>query len=117
MTANDLVDIWRICNLEKKQFTWTQKKPLIRRRLDYWLVSTEIQDDLKETNIITAINLDHSAITLTLNSLDKQPFGPSCWKFNSSLLEDASLFNPSPQNILIALTNSKILMTNGSCGT
>jgi len=36
MTANDLIDIWRIRNPDKKQFTWTQKKPLIRRRLDYW---------------------------------------------------------------------------------
>ena len=36
-----------------------QKKPLVRRRLDYWLVSTEIQDDLTETNIIPAIKSDH----------------------------------------------------------
>jgi len=59
MTANDLIDIWRIRNPEKKQFTWMQKKPLVRRRLDYWLVSTEIQDDLTETNIIPAIKSDH----------------------------------------------------------
>ena len=90
MRANDLIDIWRIRNPEKKQFTWTQKKPLVRRRLDYWPISMEIQDDLTETNIITSIKSDHSAITLTLNSLAKQKFGPSYWKFNSSLLEDAS---------------------------
>ena len=90
MTANDLIDIWRIRNPDKKQFTWTQKKPLVRRRLDYWLVSTDTQDDLTETNIIPAIKSDHSAITLTLNSLDKQKFDPSYWKFNSSLLEDDS---------------------------
>ena len=90
MTANDLIDIWRIRNPDKKQFTWSQKKALVRRRLDYWLVSTDIQDDLTETNIIPAIKSDHSAITLTFNSLDKQKFGPSHWKFNSSLLEDAS---------------------------
>ena len=89
MTANDLFDIWRTRNPEKKQFTWTQKKPLIKRRLDYWLVSTDIQDDITETNIIPAIKSDHSAIILTLNSLDKQPFGPSYWKLNSSLLDDA----------------------------
>ena len=27
LTANDLTDIWRTRNPEKKQFTWTQKKP------------------------------------------------------------------------------------------
>ena len=25
MISNDLIDIWRICNPDKKQFTWTQK--------------------------------------------------------------------------------------------
>ena len=90
MTANDLTDIWRTRNAEKKQFTWTQKKPLIRRRLDYWLVSTEIQDDITDANIVPAIKSDHSAIILTLNSLDKQPFGPSYWKLNSSLLDDTN---------------------------
>jgi len=90
MISNDLIDVWRICNPDKKQFTWTQKNPLIRRRLDYWLVSTEIQDDVTKTSIIPAIKMDHSAITLTLNSIDRQPFGPSYWKFNCSLLDDAA---------------------------
>lgn len=31
---------------------------------------------------------DHSAMTLTLNNQDKQPFGPSYWTFNSGLLDD-----------------------------
>jgi len=58
--------------------------------LDYWLVSTEIQDDFTKTSIIPAIKTDHSAITLTLNSIDRQPFGPSYWKSNSSRLDDAA---------------------------
>lgn len=67
------------------------EKTLSKTTLGFsWLVSTEIQDDLTETNIIPAIKSDHSTITLTLNSLDKQKFGPSYWKFNYSLLEDAS---------------------------
>ena len=70
MISNDLIDVWRICNPDKKQFTWTQKNPLIRRRLDYWLVSTEIQDDVTKTSIIPPIKMDPSAITLTLNSID-----------------------------------------------
>ena len=41
--ANDLIDIWRIYNPDKMQFTWTQRNPLIRRRLDFWLISREIQ--------------------------------------------------------------------------
>ena len=90
MMAYDLIDIWRIHHPDKKSFTWTQKKPFIRRRLDYWLISSATQDDVSKTEIIPAIKSDHSAVTLLLNSLDKQPHGPSYWRFNSSLLEDSS---------------------------
>ena len=51
------------------------------QHLDYCLVCMEIQDKLTETSIITAINSDHSAITMKPSSLDKQKFGPSYWKF------------------------------------
>ena len=40
--------------------------------------------------IIPAIKSDHSAVTLFLNSLDKQHHGPSHWRFNISLLEYSS---------------------------
>jgi len=54
-----LIDIWRIRNPEQKNIYLDAEKPLIRRRLDYWLDSTEIQDDLTEPNIIPAIKLNH----------------------------------------------------------
>ena len=55
MMAYDLTDIWRIHHPDKKSFTWTQKKPFIRRRLDYWLISSATQDDVSKTEIIHAI--------------------------------------------------------------
>ena len=41
----DLVNTWRIRNPTVTRFTWPQKKPIIQRRLDYWLVSDSLQDD------------------------------------------------------------------------
>lgn len=84
----DLVDIWRIRNPDCKAFTWRQKKPLIQRRLDFWLISDVCQDEVEEANIKVAIKTDHSAITISFNTLDEQMRGPSYWKFNSSLIED-----------------------------
>ena len=84
----DLIDIWRIRNPEIKLFTWRQKKPLIQRRLDFWLVSDFCQDEVEETSIKTAIRTDHLTIVISFNSLDEQIRGPSYWKFNSSLTED-----------------------------
>jgi len=69
-------------------FTWRQKKPLIQRRLDFWLISDFCQDEVEETSIKTAIRTDHAAIIISFNSLDDQIRGPSYWKFNSSLIED-----------------------------
>ena len=86
--AFDMVDIWRIRNTDKKQYTWRQKRPLIQRRLDYWLISDCLQDIIEHTDIIPSIKSDHSAITLQINSIEDQVRGPSHWCFNSSLLND-----------------------------
>ena len=61
---HDLVDIWRIHNPTDTPFTWRQKSPLIQRRLDYWLISNDLQEDVESVEIITAIKSDLSAITL-----------------------------------------------------
>ena len=98
MADNDLIDIWRVRNPNAKRFTWRQKSPLIQRRLDFWLVSDSLQDDIVNTSILTAIKTDHSAITLDFNSLSDQPRGPSFWKFNSSLLEDEVYINLMKDN-------------------
>ena len=88
MMENDLVDIWRIRNPDSKKFTWRQKSPIIQRRLDYWLISDTLQEDVVKIDIVSAIKTDHLAITLEIDSLDDQPRGPSFWKFNNSLLDD-----------------------------
>ena len=74
---HDLVDIWRIRNPTDTRFTWRQKSPLIQRRLDYWLISYDLQEDVESVEIITAIRSDHSAIILSVNGLDENERGPS----------------------------------------
>ena len=83
----DLVDLWRIRNPTVTRFTWRQKKPIIQRRLDYWLVSDiSLQDDIDSVDIKTSIKSDHSKITLSINGLDYLEKGPNFWKFNSNLV-------------------------------
>ena len=89
MMNYNLVDSWRIRNPNSKKFSWRQKSPIIQRRLDYWLISDLLQDDVAKVDIIvTAIKTDHYAITLEIDSADDQQRGPSFWKFNNSLLDD-----------------------------
>ena len=68
MLNYDLVDIWRIRNPNSKKFSWRQKSPIIQRRLDYWLISDLLQDDVANVDIVTAIRTDHRAITLEIDS-------------------------------------------------
>ena len=63
----DLFDIWRIKNPSLKSFTWSQNSPMILCRLDYWLISNNLQDSVSVTNIIPAIKTDHEAISLDFN--------------------------------------------------
>ena len=88
MIPNNLIDIWRLRNPDKRQFTWRKRNPIIQRRIGFWLISDDLQDDVKKADITPAIKTDHSAISLFVNSLKDQPFGPSYWKFYSSLLLD-----------------------------
>ena len=88
MMNYDLVDIWRVRNSDCKKCTWRQKSPIIQRRLDYWLISDLLQDDVAKVDIVTAIRTAHHAIILEINSLDDQERDPSFWKFNNSLLDD-----------------------------
>jgi len=48
MMTYDLIDIWRTHHPEKKSFTWTQKKLYIKRRLDFWLISNAVQDNVSK---------------------------------------------------------------------
>ena len=88
--ALDLVDIWRIRNPTVTRSTWRQKKPIIQRRLVYWLVSDSLQDDIDSVDIKTSIKSDHSAITFSVNGLDYLEKGPNFWKFNSNLVNDSA---------------------------
>ena len=53
--------------LLKKGFTWRQNSPMILCRLDYWLISNNLQDSVSVTNIIPVIKTDHEAISLDFN--------------------------------------------------
>ena len=55
--ANDLGDIWWIRNPNVKRFTWRQKMPVIQRRLDFWLVSNDMQEDIDNVMSFHHLNL------------------------------------------------------------
>ena len=87
-SSYDLTDTWRIRNADTKRFTWRQKKTHNTTPFGLWLISSSVQEEVEDVDIIPAIRTDHSAITMHINGFEKTGQGPSFWKFNSSLLED-----------------------------
>ena len=80
-------DICRVKNPDLQSFTWSQKMPFVFYRLDYWLTSFHLFDNVKNVDIVPAIKLtDHSAITIEFESIDQQLKGSGSWKLNVSLL-------------------------------
>lgn len=98
MDTFDLTDIWRVRNPYLRQYTWRQYNPLIQSRLDYWLISDNMQDLVQNVQIKSAIKTDHSSIFLHLDESNFPPHGPSYWKFNDSLCNDQDYYNLIEEN-------------------
>lgn len=83
-----LLDIWREKHGLKKQFTFTQKNPFMQSRLDYWLVSEEIEEAVIKCEIVPSVAPDHYSVFLCLYDKREEASEKkkgSYWKFNNSL--------------------------------
>ena len=86
-TSFNLTDIWRQQNPSTNRYTWSQPNPLVRCRLDYFLISNTLMKSKVYANILPSIKSDHSLIEISLKLMGP-PRGPGTWKLNTSLLQD-----------------------------
>ena len=108
----DLVDVWRVKTSQSRRYTWSQKSQLIFCRLDYWLISNNLQDFVNTTDIIPAIKTDHAAIELNLIESNHHSKRPGFWKMNVSLLEDPNILKELRQNIPVSKTTSSDILSD-----
>ena len=80
-------------------FTWHNKSLNIHCRLDYFLVSTGIIDQIKECKITRGSFSDHAAVSFSFLSKDYEKRRPGFFKFNNSLLEDKNFVEELKENI------------------
>ena len=71
----NLIDIWRARNPNLCQFTWHRANPLMMRRLDFFLISDDMQYDVKFCKKLTAVQSDHAPILLHVSSMKKISLG------------------------------------------
>ena len=89
--THNLLDTWRFKNPDQSGFTWANSSMKIQCRLDYFFISKQLNDLVKECKIIPNIYSDHSAVVLSMSFNECEfPRGPGFWKFNNSLLSDTN---------------------------
>ena len=62
------------------------KTPLKQHRLDYFIVSDQLQEQIKTTEIIPSVQSDHPILLMNIGSVRQGAKGQSYWKFNTSLV-------------------------------
>ena len=71
MSESDSCDIFRVRNPDTRRFPWRRKTPFKQRRLDLFLLSNSMQENIESTDIIPSVGSDHSAIKIKLCSLQE----------------------------------------------
>ena len=82
----DLIDPWRENNPETRMYTWHNSRHK-QSRLDYFLISTLIMQNVQNVKIKPGYRSDH-ALVECLFKLDNLNKGHGLWKMNNSLLKD-----------------------------
>ena len=83
-----LVDVWRKCHPRLVSFTWSNATKTQASRLDRFLISRCLSDNVESCSILPCVFSDHDFVDLVF-SLDGAPRRRGeIWKFNSSLLAD-----------------------------
>lgn len=88
MSSFELIDIWRVRNPTLRQFTWRRKNPRQMSRIDFFLVSEDLQSEVKSCEFLCPLSSDHSPVKLKIQANSTGMRGRGYWKFNNSLLEN-----------------------------
>ena len=67
MGRHNLIDIFRSRYPDKKAFTWRKFNTNKQARLDYFLVSEELSDEISNIEIKSKYKSDHSTVVLSFN--------------------------------------------------
>ena len=71
MDSFDLVDVWREQHLQENKYTWFG--PYNKRsRLDYFLISSDLQYNLVNTDMDFAYKSDHSPVNIEMKFIHQE---------------------------------------------
>ena len=95
----NMVDPFRELYNNLKRYTWRKSNPIKQARLDFFLISETIMQNVNDLEILPSYRSDHSTVVLSLE-LNEFVKGRGLWKFNTSLLKDKDYVNAVKQCIV-----------------
>ena len=63
----ELIDIWRVKNPTKLEYTWSRINPLKCGRLDMFFITSHLISSVHDVNIKPGYRTDHCMVTMTLH--------------------------------------------------
>lgn len=84
MESNELVDIWRLFNVDVKRFTYHGSRQSASR-IDFFLLSQNLIQHVNRVDIIPSAFSDHSILFLEIE-LFEEPRGRGLWRLNTKWL-------------------------------
>lgn len=104
----DLIDIWRVKNPNKQEFTWCSGDRSKQSRIDFWLISSVLQNQVGQVTIETSVLTDHKVIYLVIvlnGNIGNNIRTRTHWKLNKAILEN-ELFKKEVKNIILSCLNN-----------
>jgi len=85
-----LMDVWRERNKSQRMYTWSNKNLSLQSRIDFWLISNDLEDLIKDVLIEPAVLTDHKLILIKiyLSNCLSQKNTYNYWKLNNLLLNN-----------------------------
>lgn len=85
-----LVDIWRLKNPDTRMYTWNNKEYSKQSRIDFFLISQELEQCVQSVCIEPSVLTDHKGTSIFINVHGpvESKFKRSYWKLNKKLLDD-----------------------------
>ena len=109
MQINNLIDIWRVNNPQKRRYSYHRTRPFCNSRIDFVLISAAMSTNVIMSDIRDGYLSDHKMCTLQVR-LSKTSIGKSYWKFQDSLLTDKDFHTQGKEKI------AEIIQMNDSPG-
>uniref|UniRef100_A0A672H1Y9 Endonuclease/exonuclease/phosphatase domain-containing protein n=1 Tax=Salarias fasciatus TaxID=181472 RepID=A0A672H1Y9_SALFA len=107
-----ICDAWRSHHPTAREYTFFSSVHHSYSRLDYFLTSSTLMNDISEIKIHPIVISDHAPVSFTLRNKKNKPPTRN-WRFNTSLLKDPEFISYLTREWSIYLENNDLPDTSG----